>query len=555
MISIFLVNIFLLINIIGYTYLYKYLFSNSSNFQLKNIELLYGFFFITFLSIILNFFLPLKITFYFCLLIGLYFGLRTIIKKNITFSLLHYFLIVMCFSIITSNNGENIDLPMYHMQIINWIANNKIPFGITDLEIRYGMNSSWHNFISLFNFSISTAKSSSFFTITLLSFFIIEALNSEKKLTISHFFLSLTASFIFFYTIIHPLTNGIILNHLGNPEVDIPVMIFFLVSFYIFLKIVFERKFFLINLLSISCLLTFTTKISYFAVLLLPIVAILIIKEKFFFNLKLIKNKNEIFVFFIFLISWSFKGYINSGCILFPVTFSCFDVGWGAEISEIDHYSKIIMGFARDTRLRARYTDFEYIINTYNWIVPWFKDYFLNTSLLKISASITFLYFCFFTIYKLVKKENFLFLNKLNIYIFLFFALCLFIWFKAPEVRFGWGIFISIPCFLIALKYDLLNKFKIFNIKLNLNFFLVILIFLLTIKNINYFNMVNFYEINKKYDYSNIKEYKKFNNHFIYQSRNWKCYDFELICVNSIKEVYLINKVFGHYIFKKRDEK
>ena len=37
--------------------------------------------------------------------------------------------------------------------------------------------------------------------------------------------------------------------------------------------------------------------------------------------------------------------------------------------------------------------------------------------------------------------------------------------------------------------------------------------------------------------------------------KNWKCYDFELICVNSIKEVYLINKVFGHYIFKKRDEK
>ena len=146
-------------------------------------------------------------------------------------------------------------------------------------------------------------------------------------------------------------------------------------------------------------------------------------------------------------------------------------------------------------------------------------------------------------------------INIFLVNIFLFYILCLFIWFKAPEVRFGWGIFISIPCFLIALKYDLLNKFKIFNVKLNLNFFLVILIFLLTIKNINYFNIVNFYEINKKYDYSNIKEYKKFNNHFIYQSRNWKCYDFELICVNSIKEVYLIDKVFGHYIFKKRDEK
>ena len=47
---------------------------------------------------------------------------------------------------------ERIDSSMYHHQIIKWIYNYKISLGLTNLEIRFGDNSLWFYFLSLFQF-------------------------------------------------------------------------------------------------------------------------------------------------------------------------------------------------------------------------------------------------------------------------------------------------------------------------------------------------------------------------------------------------------------------
>ena len=44
-------------------------------------------------------------------------------------------------------------LPLYHLQTLNWIILNKINLGITNLNIRFGVNSSWHSFLALMNIS------------------------------------------------------------------------------------------------------------------------------------------------------------------------------------------------------------------------------------------------------------------------------------------------------------------------------------------------------------------------------------------------------------------
>ena len=48
----------------------------------------------------------------------------------------------------------NVDSPMYHLQVIKWLSFHKISFGLSNLEIRLGFNSSWHSLVALLDLSI-----------------------------------------------------------------------------------------------------------------------------------------------------------------------------------------------------------------------------------------------------------------------------------------------------------------------------------------------------------------------------------------------------------------
>ena len=200
--------------------------------------------------------------------------------------------------------------------------------------------------------------------------------------------------------------------------------------------------------------------------------------------------------------------------------------------------------------MRNNYSDFNYTINSYAWLVPWIKDYFLNTSLLKISSLMSFFSLIYILIDKFLKKKLFIFFNRKNLFIILFFISCLYVWFKAPEIRFGWAIFISIPSFLIATEYNLFNKNKFLNHIFYYKSFLLIIIFLLVNKNLHNFNVEKIYSTNKNFDYSNIVYYGNFNNYEISISKNWKCYDYKSICVNTIRDNYNIANFFGYLVFK-----
>tara|TARA_B110000971_G_scaffold219942_1_gene262228 strand:- start:2103 stop:2312 length:210 start_codon:yes stop_codon:yes gene_type:complete len=56
---------------------------------------------------------------------------------------------------------------------------------------------------------------------------------------------------------------------------------------------------------------------------------------------------------------------------------------------------------------------------------------------------------------------------------------------------------------------------------------------------------------NKSLDFSNIKKIGSYNDFDIFFN-NWKCGDYEGICVNTIKKNYSIEKKYS-YIFFKRD--
>ena len=177
--------------------------------------------------------------------------------------------------------------PVYHTQTIRWSYSNKIVFGLSNLDWLYSLNSSWHIFLSLLKFKfkdVDTIYLISFIPLSIIYYQIYLSIFKKKKLSEISIFLS--GSYILFFSIIHPFKNGVIFNHLGNPEVDTVAMMFYIISFYSFLKFYEQENnynyFFILIISSLLCVLT---KITYIGILILPIYLIInnlgLIKKNF----------------------------------------------------------------------------------------------------------------------------------------------------------------------------------------------------------------------------------------------------------------------------------
>ncbi|MDC6479630.1 hypothetical protein PQY92_01970 [Candidatus Pelagibacter sp.] len=539
-------NFFLLSVLIGYSFAFNR-FINPNKTDIYNLDILYGLFILIFISLFLNFFFPLKLFFYLVTIIGFLFFVEGWIKKKIKIKLYIHFLILFSLILVTYRHGDNVDSPMYHLQIIKWLQNEKIFFGLSNLEIRFGSNSLWFSLFSLLKFKINNFNSIYTFNLIPFSILFYQVFNKENKL--SYTFITLTISFILLFSFLHPFLNGVILNHLHNTEVDTVGMVFFILSFYLFLKFIENASIQNLRILIICSAICFFTKLSYVAVALFPLIAIIKFYGKNLFDL--LKEK-LILLIILFLSLWLIKNFIISGCLIFPISSTCFNVSWSPGIEEINKYSNVVKGFARDTRDRLRYLDFNHTIYTYNWFIPWFKDYFLNTALIKISSSILLLSSILVIAFNKFNLFHDTFLkNKINYIIvcFIFFPNT-YVWLQAPEIRFGWGFLICFSCYPLSI---LIYNFKFLNtFKVNILKYLTILFFLLLVidnrSNFTLNNILNPYE--KKIDYSNIIKIKNINGFDFYKSKNWKCYDFRSICVNSVKKKYDIKRKHGYLILK-----
>ena len=158
-----------------------------------------------------------------------------------------------------------------------------------------------------------------------------------KKLFNFRYFFILSISFLLTFSLLHPFVNGPILNHLGNPEVDIVAMFLFIFCFYYFLKFS-ENNFKIndanINLFTIIVFLAVSTKISNLSLIFLLIVIILFNK-----NYRLI-NFSNILIFFTSIL-WLARSFLISGCLIFPIKQTCIETPW-TDINQTDFISKVI---------------------------------------------------------------------------------------------------------------------------------------------------------------------------------------------------------------------
>ena len=548
MIAIIIFNYLILLSIFGYAFIFKKFLKKNLLNSLTNCDFFYGLFFLILLSLFINFFFPLKFFSFPIFLIGLVFFIFGKKIKIYKINFFFYFILISIISFFSYFNGNNVDSPMYHLQVLKWMSEHKITLGLINLEMRLGNNSSWHSFLALMDFGFKTWSTKYYLSNILIAVITVQVI-SQKTLSLSNLFLFLSVCYLVLFSYLHPFNNGIILNHLGNPEVDIASMMLFFFSIYLFLKLV-ETNFIskeLIDLLSVVIFLSISTKLSNIGLVLIPLYIFFKHKQYFFFN-------SIHYVIILASLLWTTRSFLISGCFLFPVKSTCFSTPWLESVDKIEHFSKIIMGFARDTRLRDKYTNFDYIIDSNQWILPWFNDYFLNTSLLKISAALLFLSIILAILFLILNKSFYIhnIIKKNFLFIFIYFVIAILIWFQAPEIRFGWGWIIALPCLVISGLIFHLPFIK--NIKkLYFSSILTGLFILLAFKHLEKFQIQNLILNKKIYSYEKIVKIGNYNNVEFYQSTNHQCLDFIKVCVNQPKKKYGILSKFGYKIYLSED--
>jgi hypothetical protein len=541
-------NYLLLIVILGYSFLLKKITLNNNKVIIENIDILYGLSLIIFISLFFNFFYPLvylkPITIIFGFLIFVYGVYKKIFKINFFL----YFIIIFFTTFIAFYSNMNVDSPMYHLQIIKWLSLHKISFGLSNLEIRLGFNSSWHSLVALLDLSIYKFSTKYYISTLILSILIYETIRRNTKLNYSDIFLYLTISFLIFYSFLHPFGNGVILNHLGNPERDIVGMLFFFLIIFFFLKALensVDNKNY-INLLVLSLFLCVTTRL-----MMSPMIILLIF---IFFKNKEYKiiNFTTIFVS-ITSILWVLRSFVLSGCLFFPFSQTCFKTSWAVNIKEVQFFVNEAMRISRTLPTRNGVNDLDFSLYGYDWVTQWINDYFFSAALLQIGSGIILItVFLLLTIifFKKHKVKNVFDRYDLSIVICL--LVIIFFWFiSAPEIRYALGPLISLPCFFIILFIKKLNLKK-YLVGKNIIFspIMGILFFLLISKSFSNFQFGDFYMNNKKiHNYSHIAKIGRFNDVNFFWGK-FLCADFKEICVNTVKENYVIDKIFNYKVYK-----
>ncbi len=535
--------------IFGYSYGFKklilfFLKNDDQSIKINNLDIFFGIFVINFLVLLAHFFIPIKNISIILFLVGFIFFIKSLFVKNLyKINFLSYSVILFLILFINSSNNLIYDTQLYHQQIINWNFNYKIIFNLVIADERLGMISPWQLLLSIGNYSFFGVKSSFLINFILISTLLNETYenikNKEEKF--SSLFIILASFFIIFYSLIHPFGNGILMMHLGSLDTDFPAMIFFILSIYVFFKCIanYNQKNLDYELLLILSFFTIFSRISYLPIIILPI--FLLLRKKIFF-----KKLNTNIFFSLPLILWSLRSLINNGCLIFPIKYSCFGFKNYIPIKEVENFSNIIKSFARTAPEYQKFMDLNFSIYSNSWFKPWIINYFFQQSLTQI--------FIFISLILIVPSSYYFFKSNLKykyeiFVISLLFFLIIILWLQAPDIRFGLGFLVSLPCLFLTIIIN--NNIQLIpkNIYL-VSFF--ILLGLLSIKNINNYELLFNKELfDKKQSYDNYKVLYRFDEFKVVNSNdpNKFCHDIKEICISKNVVNFNINKIKYGYIF------
>ena len=450
---------------------------------------IYSLIFVSFLSLTLNFFIPLtkninSVFLIFSFIISYYYRSYFLNLKYFIFIII---VSLIVFLLITKSNTFRPDAGLYHFPYTSILNNEKIIFGLSNFHYRFGHISIIQYTSAFFNNHIFSSNGI-IFPIALLYASIVVNFFSQ----IRNYLIKKNYNFHFFFlvsTLIYILGKMHRYSEFGN---DTPSHILFLFLLSEILRNNFNHKLTDIRNFFLLAAFIIMNKIFFILSILLPL--IFLSKKNY---KKIIFNGKSLFIF-IFFLMWIVKSTIVSGCAIYPIKPTCFDnLAW-TDINQVQIVSNENEAWAKswpgydDTKGAISHSDYN---KNFNWLKTWLK--FNGYKSFKIILTYLIILFLIgLLIYKKNYKSDF-FINTHKIYIKLITLILITgisIWFlKAPDYRYGTGYIVGFLSIIFSIIISNNLKKKIY---IPIFITLVLSLSIFSIKNLgriitvegNYFN-------------------------------------------------------------------
>ena len=567
MIEIFFACLISSITFIAFGYVFNFIFhrKNISNIDLHE-NTLFGLILLSFFSLIINFFIPLnKVLGSFIIITSIIFYLYTtvVLKHKNLFYLLS--LSVISFFLITLSNVNRPDAGLYHLPYVGLINSEKIIIGSANINFRFGHISIIQYLSGIFNNYFFKIEIITLPLAFIFSVYIIFLTKKYIKISKSNNkFLKIYIFFLIIYSV-YGFSNY---TNYGN---DMPAHIFF---FTLSIYLIEEKNFFLIKkqiFFKILLISIFLFSINPFMILtlLIPLTVFILNKSKS----KIIQNNITILILiFIFILAWVIKNILSSGCLIYPISATCFKSFLYFDLEKTVQEYKVAEAWSKGWPDSVGFSSYEFYSSNFNWLSTWISNHLIKIFfkllpyfIFLILVIIIFFYFS----QKRIEKKKINIYKIINIKILFFFTLFFtLVWFvKFPVYRFGES-FIIVLMALIAAYISHNNITPRIPDKLLEKFFLYILVFAFSI-----FFLKNYIRIHKLYDifYINypwpriytlnnkeenkLKEYKDIrnnNNELLYfYSGGDECMYVNDPCSNYLQNNLFLKKIFNYKVFYK----
>jgi hypothetical protein len=368
----------------------------------------------------------------------------------------------------------------------------------------------------------------------------------DKQLNFIHFLSLLSFIFIniFFYR----------LSEYGTDRAAMVLIFLFVIELlnFVNLKSIKTFNLFYIYLLG-ALIISFKAFYILYIIFIVPLFLYILKKKKNYIQTSYFLFFNKYFVLFLFLFLFIlFTSFINTGCLVYPLSFTCFDgMSWGIPLTQVqqmnDWYELWSKGGAAPN---FRIDNPETYIKNFNWVSNWIDIYFFNKVsdfVLGIIFLTSIFLFCFrdaFFNRKIIRVDNHVYLVYL-----LIFVLGIEWFYNHPSLRYG-------GYHIIALLIFIPLAVKLSSSQIDLKKYTKVAIVLVSITTIIFISR-NIIRINnevKSYGYKPIKQtyYPLDDNHFRIQKQmdqlkeqHKNCKIEKATCNTNIK----IKKLMGKIIF------
>jgi len=285
---------------------------------------LFGIIFLSFISLLINFFFSISVFFNNLILIGAFIYAYYYMNFNKNF---FYTIILSAFLstlLIALNNINRPDAGLYHLPYISILNSEKIIIGLSNLHSRFGHISIMQYTSSIFNNSLLKDNGVTIPLALCIVYFLIYLKNKlyfllKKKADLTQlYFLFLILIFCFY-----SFSNY---SEYGN---DAPAFVYFFLTTIIYLINNNSEKNLTYNdqKIIISAIFVVFNKVFFLFIFLIPL-SIILSKYK-----KVLKTKIFFLFIFIFLLIWFIKNILVSSCLIYPIKITCFkNTAWYNEL-------------------------------------------------------------------------------------------------------------------------------------------------------------------------------------------------------------------------------